>query len=328
MKAMVINEYGGTDKFELSDVDKPEVQAGHILVKIAATSINTVDTMIRQMGTELPLSPKPPAILGMDFAGIVEEVGDGVTKFSIGDEVYGCAGGLGDLQGTLAQYISADEKLVALKPKTLSMKEAAAIPLVGITAFEGLHHIGDIQDQNILIHGGAGGVGHLAIQLAKYFGAKVFSTGGTPEQLNLIKELGATPINFTSETVEDYVAKYTDGIGFDSVFDTVGGPNLSNSFEAAALNAHVSTTVSLVELDLSTAHFKGLSLHVIFMLIPMLHNHKREVHGDVLSNLAQVIDEGKLKPILDDTNYSLEQVGQAHERLASGKALGKIVVTI
>ncbi len=328
MKAMIVNKFGGPEAFEEAVVEKPEIKAGHILVKVAATSVNTIDMMIRQMGAELPISPAAPAILGMDFAGIVEEVGAGVTKFSVGDEVYGCAGGLADIQGTLAEYMLADQNLVAKKPKSLSMKEAAAIPLVGITAFEGLTRSGARKGQKILVHGGAGGVGHLAVQLANHFGAEVFSTGGTDEQLALIKELGATPINFKSETVEEYVQKYTDGAGFDVVFDTVGGPNLTNSFNAAALNANISTTVSLLEIDLTPAHFKGLSLHVIFMLIPMLHNYKRNIHGEILSNLAEIIDAGKMRPILDKKDFKLEEVGLAHKHLESGSAVGKVVVTL
>ncbi len=328
MKAMIINKFGGTEVFEKSEVETPSLKPGHILVKVAATSVNTVDTMIRQMGKDLPLSPDPPAILGMDFAGTVEKVGEGTTKFSVGDEVYGCAGGLADLQGTLAEYMLADEKLVALKPKSLSMKEAAGIPLVGITAYEGLTRAAVHKGQKVLVHGGAGGVGHLAVQLAKYFGAEVFSTGGTDEQLNLIKDLGATPINFKNETVENYVEKYTNGTGFDVIFDSVGGANLINSFNAAALNAHIATTVSLVEIDLTTAHFKGLSLHVIFMLIPMLYNHKREVHGEILSELSKIIDSGNMKPYIDKKDFKLEEIGKAHDHLASATALGKIVVSI
>ena len=328
MKAMVLNEFGGSDVFKLTEIDKPETKQGHVLVRIAATSVNTVDTMIRQMGKDLPLSPNPPAVLGMDFAGTIESVGEGVTGFKEGDEVYGCAGGLADLQGTLAEYIVADAKLVALKPKTLTMREAAAIPLVGITAYEGLARAGVGKNQRVLVHGGAGGVGHIALQLAKHMEAQVFSTGGSDGQLQLIEKLGATPINFREEKVEDYVSKHTDGAGFDVVYDSVGGPNLQNSFNAAALNAHVATTVSLVEMDLSTAHFKGLYLHVVFMLIPMLHDHKREEHGQILKKLAEIVDSGNLKPIVDDKEFELTSVGDAHDHLASGQAVGKVVVTV
>lgn len=328
MKAMIINSYGSSDVFEATDIEQPQVKAGHVLVKVAATSVNTVDMMIREMGQDLPLSPALPAVLGMDFAGTITEVGDGVSDFAVGDEVYGCAGGLADLQGTLAEYMLADAKLVAHKPKSLSMREAAALPLVGITAYEGLVRASISAGQKVLVHGGSGGVGHIALQLANYFGADVYSTGGGDAQLEMIKDLGATAINYRSETVENYVAEYTGGAGFDLVFDSVGGANIANSFEAAALNAQVATTVSMVEMDLTVAHFKGLSLHVVFMLIPMLHNHKREQHGEILRKLAEIADMGKLTAVVDEPHFSLEQVGQAHDRLASGEAKGKVVVSV
>ena len=247
---------------------------------------------------------------------------------TIGDEVYGCAGGLAELPGTLAEYIVADANLIAIKPKTLSMEESAALPLVGITAYEGLKRAGIGKEQKVLVHGGSGGVGHVALQLAKHFDAKVYSTGGGEKQLALIKELGATAINYKTETVADYVAKYTDGEGFDLVFDSVGGANMAKSFEAAALNGQIASTVAMVDLDLSTAHFKGLSLHVVFMLIPMLHNVKREDHAHILKALAEIAEAGDLKPVLDEQSFTLEQVGNAHTRLESGQAMGKVVVSI
>ncbi len=326
MKAMILNSYGADSVFESAEVATPRVTAGHVLVRIAASSVNTVDTMIRRMGKDLPLSPDTPAILGMDFAGTVEAVGDGVKDFSVGDEVYGCAGGLADLPGTLAEYMVADSNLIARMPKNLPMKEAAALPLVAITAYEGLMRCGVKAGQKVLVHGGSGGVGHVALQLAKQFGADVYSTGGGEMQLALIEQLGATAINYKTESVEDYVARHTGGAGFDIVFDSVGGANMVNSFNAAALNGHVASTVSMCRLDLTVAHFKGLSLHVVFMLIPMLHNFNREQHAEILHNLAQIVESGGLKPVLDETSFSLEEVGQAHARLESKQAMGKVVV--
>ncbi|MEO1559779.1 MAG: zinc-dependent alcohol dehydrogenase family protein [Cyanobacteria bacterium J06632_19] len=326
MKAMIINKYSEDAVFETQEIATPKLKSGEVLIKIAASSVNTVDTMIRKMGKDLPLSPDAPAILGMDLAGTIESIADDVTGFSIGDEVYGCVGGLADLPGTLAEYVAADSKLIAKKPKNLTMKEAAAIPLVGITAYEGLVRAGITSGQDVLVHGGSGGVGHIALQLAKHFGANVYSTGGGEKQLALIEQLGAVPINYTTETVEDYVQKHTNGAGFDVIYDSVGAGNLINSFNAAALNGHVTTTVSMCELDLTKAHFKGLSLHVVFMLIPMLHNYKRETHGKILQNITQIVEDGGLKPILDKQSFSLEEAGKAHARLESGQAMGKIVI--
>ncbi len=328
MKAMIINAYGSSDVFEAAEIKTPDIRTGHILIKVAATSVNTVDTMIRQMGKDLPLSPDLPAVLGMDFAGTVTAVGEGVAGFSVGDEVYGCAGGLADLQGALAEYMLADARLVAHKPKSLSMREAAALPLVGITAYEGLIRAGVSPGQKVLVHGGAGGVGHIAVQLAKHMGADVFATIGRDEHVALMEQFGVKPINYRSESVADYVEKHTGGAGFDVVFDSVGGANMLKSFEAAGLNGQVATTVSMLEIDLTLAHFKGLSLHVVFMLIPMLHDHKREQHGEILAKLADIADAGQLQAVLDNHAFSLEQIGEAHDRLASGQATGKVVVSV
>lgn len=326
MKAMTLVEYGENAKFELAEIETPTAKPGHLVVRVAATSVNTVDTMIRAMGKDLPLSPELPAVLGMDFAGTVEAVGEDVSGFEVGDEVYGCAGGLLELQGALAEYMVADARLVAHKPKSLSMREAAAIPLVGITAYEGLTRAGTQAGQKVLVQGGAGGVGHLAVQLAKHFGAEVFATGTGASQLEVIESYGATAIDFMKEKVADYVEEYTAGAGFETVFDSVGGANMTNSFEAAALNGNIASTVALVELDLTPAHFKGLSLHIIFMLIPMIHDHKREAHGAILAKLAEIVDAGALRPLLDDQRFGFEQVGDAYDRLSSGQAIGKVVV--
>ncbi len=328
MKAMVLNQYGENAEFQVSELPQPALQAGHLLVRVAASSVNTVDTMIRQMGKDLPLSPDLPAVLGMDFAGTVEAVGEGVTGFDVGDEVYGCAGGLADLQGSLAELMMVDTKLVAHKPRNLSMREAAALPLVGITAYEGLQRAKVGTGQKVLVHGGTGGVGHVAVQLAKHLGADVFATASGEKQQAIVDGYGATFIDYKTETVADYVARYTEGAGFDAVFDSVGGANMANSFEATALNGNVATTVALVELDLTTAHFKGLSLHVVFMLIPMLYDHKREEHGAILSKLAEIAEAGALKPLLDENQYALSDVGSAYDRLTSGLAIGKIVVEV
>ncbi len=208
------------------------------------------------------------------------------------------------------------------------MRGAAAIPLVGITAYEGLRRAAVTAGQRVLVHGGAGGVGHLAVQLARYFGADVYATGRGAESLGVIAGYGATAIDYRAESVADYVQQHTDGTGFDVVFDTVGGDNMAKSFDAAALNGQVSTTVAMVELDLTQAHFKGLSVHVVFMLIPMLHDHKRETHGEILTALAEIADAGGLQPLLDKSAFTLEQVGDAHARLGSGQAMGKVVVDV
>lgn len=328
MRAMVLNTYGTDAQFELAEMPDPVATSGHVVVKVVATSVNTVDTMTRSMGVDLPLSPALPAVLGMDFAGTVVAVGDGVTEFAVGDEVYGCAGGLMDLPGSLAEYINADARLIAHKPKALSMREAAALPLVGITAYEGLTRAGVGKGQTVLVQGGAGGVGHVAVQIARHLGATVSATGRGADQLALIEGLGARPLDFTTQKVEDYVADHTGGVGFDVVFDSVGGSNMTNSFEAAKLNGHVASTVAMVEIDLTPAHFKGLSLHVVFMLIPMMHDIGRQTHGDILKALSELADAGGLKPIVDENVFGWADVGSAYAHLTNGSASGKVVVEL
>lgn len=329
MKAMILEEYGDEASFRAADLPVPEIKPGHVLLRVAASSVNTVDTMIRRMGQEeLPLSPDLPAVLGMDFAGTIEAVGDGVTEFAPGDEVYGCAGGLADLQGALAEYMLADARLIAHKPKTLSMRQAAALPLVGITAYEGLQRAGTSAGQKVLVHGGTGGVGHVAVQLAKHLGAEVFATCSGEKAAATVKSYGAIPIDYRRETVTDYVKAHTGGAGFDIVYDSVGGTNMVNSFAAAALNGQIATTVSMLQLDLSEAHFKGLSIHVVFMLIPMLHDHRRADHGRILAKLAEIVDQGALVPLLDESRFSLADVGAAYDHLSTGKAVGKVVVEL
>ncbi|RJE81102.1 zinc-dependent alcohol dehydrogenase family protein [Paracoccus sp. JM45] len=328
MKTMILNAYGPDAPFTEADQPRPNVTDGHVVIRIKATSVNTIDTMIKDIGTDLPLSPALPAVLGMDFAGFIEEVGTGVTGFDKGDEVYGCAGGLADLKGALAEYMLADARLIAKKPTSLTMREAAALPLVGITAWEGLGRAGVAAGHKVLVHGGAGGVGHIAVQLARHLGADVSATGTGVVQEDVIKGFGAYAIDYKSTQIDDYVAARTDGAGFDMVFDTVGGPNLINSFAAAALNAHVVTTVALSEIDLSGAHFKGLSLHIVFMLLPMLHDVNRAAQGKILAQLAKLVDAGAVKPLLDQSQFTLGEVGAAYARLKSGQALGKVVVDV
>ncbi|MEM9861575.1 MAG: zinc-dependent alcohol dehydrogenase family protein [Myxococcota bacterium] len=328
MKAQLIRQNGGPEVFESAELETPTAGPGQVLVRVAASSVNTADLMARSMGPVVDFIPKPPAILGMDFAGTVEAVGEGVEGFQAGDEVYGCAGGVAENPGTLAEYLAADARLIASKPKGLSMSEAAALPLVAITAYEALFDRAGLQDgARVLIHGGAGGVGHVAIQLAKSAGATVFATDHGAERLAAIEALGAAPIDYVAESVDAYVQRCTDGAGFDLVFDTVGGANLPNSFAAVKLGGQVATTVSLGDIDLTMAHLKGATLHVIYMLIPLIHNQGRARHGEILHALTKLVDAGHVKPIVD-TVFPLEKAGEAHAKLESKTALGKVVVEI
>lgn len=255
-------------------------------------------------------------------------MGEGVTEFKVGDEVFGCAGGFKGTGGALAEFMLADADLLAHKPKNLTMEEAAALPLVAITAWEALFNRAHlVPGQDILIHAATGGVGHIAIQLAKWQGATVYTTASSQEKLEIGTRLGAdVTINYREESVHDYVQKYTAGKGFDVVFDTVGGENLDRSFEAAAVHGTVAAIAARSTHDLSPVHSKGLSLHVTFMLLKILNKDMHKQYGEILKKVAKVVEEGKLRPLVHPNIFTFDEVSKAHEYMESGKAIGKIVL--
>ena len=328
MTAQVIKRFGDTSVFTTRTVDRPEVEPGHVVVRVEATSVNPIDYKMRR-GDHEEITPAFPAVLHGDVAGVVERVAEDVTAFKPGDEVYGCVGGVAGTGGALAEFMLADADLLAQKPTSLSMGEAAALPLVSITAWDGLIDRATVGSaQTVLVHGATGGVGHIGLQLAKHAGATVYTTASSEKKLDKGTELGAdTGINYQNQDVGTYVDRYTDGRGFDIVFDTVGDENIDRSLEAAALKGHVVTTMSLSTHDLSLMFEKGLSLEVVFMLIPMLHGNGRARHGEILAEVAKLVDAGELRPLLDSQSYSFEEIGAAHQRAVSNERIGKVTVT-
>ena len=327
MRAMVIEEFGDPDVFHPADVPGPEVLPGHVLIRVAASSVNPVDTKIRN-GRLKAIAPPLPAILHGDVAGEIVAVGAGVPDLAVGDEVYACAGGVGRRQGALAELMLAEASLVARKPASLSLLQAAALPLVGITAWEAIVDKADVQPgETVLVFGGTGGVGHVGLQLAKWRGAKVIATASTPEKAELARRLGADAvIDVRHGTIEDVVAGHAGGQGFDVVFDTVGGDNLQKSFRATRFTGRVVTTAARSTQDLSEVHARGLSLHAVFMLIPLLHDIGTEHHGAILRQLATLVDEGRVRPLLDEHHFRFSRVAEAHRFLESGQAVGKVVL--
>lgn len=326
MKALVLTEFGGPENFQLQAIPRPEVKPGYVLVRQAATSINAIDIKIRG---GLPIGPAMPAVLGADVAGRVEAVGAGVLDFAPGDAVYGCAGGVKGQGGALAEYMLADARLLAPKPEKLSFREAAALPLVTITAWEAWERSQLSSGQHVLVHGGIGGVGHIAIQLARAMGARVATTIAGDAASNIAMSLGADEtIDFQKDSVAAYVERLTGGQGFDVVFDTIGGGNLPNSFEAAQAHGQVVTTNARTTQDLSVLHAKALSFHAVFMLLPLLTEVGRDRHGRILRSAARLVDEGKLRPLIDAHSFTLATAADAHRLLESGKAQGKIVIDI
>ena len=325
MKALFTNTY--ESEFVSTEIEKPAPKKGEVLVKIHASGVNPIDNKIR-LGLSPYASPVLPAVLGTDLAGIIEEVGEGVTDFKVGDEVYGLVGGVLGLQGILAEYTAVDADLLAIKPKNLTMKEAAGIPLVLLTAWEGLIDRAKVQKgDKVLVHAGAGGVGHMVVQLAKIFGADVYATVSS-QKAEIVKSYGATPIDYKTETVEDYVNKYTDGKGFDIIYDTVGGQSLDDSFKAIRHYGQISSCYAFGTHTLATSSLRSASIHGVFVLRPMISNEGRKHHGDILKETTKLIEEGKLKPLIDPRTFTLDNAIEAHKAVSDGSAIGKIVVDI
>jgi NADPH:quinone reductase len=324
MKAYVVETANGP--FREVEIPTPLPTQGQVLVKILASGINPLDIKIR--GGEAAHAKQPlPAVLGLDMAGIVDAVGPGVTKFLPGAEVFGMVGGVGGLQGTLAEFILADAALLALKPKTLTMRQAAAFPLVTITAWEGLVDRAAVHSgQTVLIHAGAGGVGYAAVQIALAFGAKVFTTV-SDEKRSLVENLGATAVNRQTQ-VEEYIAEYTAGEGFDIVYDTLGGAVLDASFHAVKrYTGHVISclgwgTHSLAPLSLRAATYSG-----VFTLFPLLTGQQRANHGHILREASKLAELNQLKPLVAEQRFGRDEIAMAYEVVAKGSK-GKVIIEL
>lgn len=326
MQALVLEEFGS--ELTLRSVARPVASSGEVLVRIEASGVNPLDTKIRA-GNAAHARVSVPAVLGVDLAGVVTAVGPGVTRFAVGDEVYGMTGGVGDLQGSLAEYAAVDADLLAHKPARLTMAEAAALPLSVITAWEGLVDKANVRaGQLVLVHGGAGGVGHVAVQIALARGATVFATG-SGDSLDTIRRLGAQPIDYRVTTVEEYVAAATGGEGFDVVLDTVGGATLDASFQAVRpYTGHVVSVLGWGSHSLAPLSFRAGTYSGVFTLLPILTGKGRRHHGEILTEAAALVDAGRLTPIVDPTGYDLESVLQAHKAVESGTASGKVVINV
>ena len=325
MKAMLLEEYGANLDFAEHDMEKPAPGPGEVLIRVAGSSFNPIDNKIATLGDLLSFAPALPALLGMDVSGEVVEIGPGVSRFGPGDRVMGCAGGLSNQPGALAEYMVADERLLASAPACMDLVDAACLPLVSITAWLGLFDKAVItRGQTLLVHGGAGGVGHMVVQLGVHAGAEVYATVSTPDKATVVEALGGTPINYREAKVEEYVGAYTNDKGFDVVFDTVGGTVLDQSFAAARTGGQVVSTATRSSHDLSLMHAKSLSLHVIFMLLPLFTGEGRELHGEILAKVSRMVDEDSLAVRLDERRFDFRDIGEVHRYWEKGLASGKI----
>ncbi|MBW4679475.1 MAG: zinc-dependent alcohol dehydrogenase family protein [Microcoleus vaginatus WJT46-NPBG5] len=332
MKAVVMTAVGDPEVLQLQDIPQPNIEKDtEILVRLKAAGVNPIDTKLRKGGTFYP--DKTPAVLGCDGAGIVEAIGSAVSKFNTGDEVYFCNGGLGGPIGNYAEYAVIDERFAAKKPTLLSFAEAAAAPLVLLTAWEALYDRARLQaGQKVLIHAGAGGVGHVAIQLAKLQGAVVCTTVGDEEKAEFVRKLGADLAILYKQT--DFVQAtldWTKGEGADIVFDTVGGETFYKSCPAVRVYGDLVTILEPAPEDgnLKIARLRNLRISLELMLTPMWQGlvKAQEDQAKILQQCAVMIDESRLKIHLGKT-FPLQEAVAAHRLQETGSMTGKIVLLI
>ncbi len=331
MKAMVMTRAGDPDVLRLVDVKAPMPGAGEVLVRVRAAGVNPLDTKVRKLHMYYP--DHLPAILGCDGAGVVEAVGQGVTRFRTGDEVYFFNNGIGAAGGTYAQYTVVHEDYAARKPSTLTMTEAAAVPLVLITAWEALvDRVGLKAGETVLIHAGAGGVGHVAIQLARNVGARVATTVSGDEKARFAKRMGAElTIDYKRD---DFVAKtldWTDKRGADVVFDTLGGPTFCASFDAVRVYGRLATLLSTPceVAQINRARLRNITIAYEQMTMPVFFgiDEFRRAQTRILEKGATLIDEGKLEVKVCEV-LPLAETARAHRMLEEGHTFGKVVLDV
>src|SRR5215211_1239759 len=316
MRAMVIPRFGGPHLFEERDVERPQPGPGEVLVRVIAAGTNPVDAKLRAGGGSRGL--EAPVILGADVSGIVEEAGPGVTDLAPGDEVYYTPEVFGPgANGAYAEYNVAQAEIVARKPASLSHEEAAAVPLAAGTAYEAIvRRLGVQVGETVLIHGGAGGVGSFAVQIANSAGARVLATAG-PDNQELLDGLGAdVTIDYTQQDVAEVALGNTDGSGVDAVLDTVGGETVVNSIPATRPFGRLATILG-AQGDLTPLYQRNQTLHGVLLARERAR----------LREMTKLIERGQMRPVVDQV-LDLREVGRAHERLDSGHGRGKIVLRV
>lgn len=314
MKAMIIHEFGGPEKFEACEMPKPSPAPGQVLVRVRAASVNPVDYKIRRSGAwaRAPM----PAILGYDAAGTVEAVGSNVSHLAPGDDVFYCARIFGR-QGTYAEYHVEDAEIVVRKPAHLSFEEAASLPLAAMTAYDAIITFFRTKPgDTVLIQAGAGGVGAFAVQLARAAGARVLATGRRENEA-LIRSLGADEvIDYRATRFEDEVNRLTDGRGVDAAYDTVGGDIIARSIGCVRPYGKLATIVS-IDGSINGMQIRNQTLYFGFM----------ERTAEKIQALSVLVARGQVRPLIDSV-FPLERIADAHRKIEGGGMKGKIVITI
>ncbi len=325
-----MTEAGPPSVLEWREMPEPVLRSPTDLkVRLHAAGVNPIDTKVRQRGLFYP--DACPAILGCDGAGVVVETGPGVSRFQTGDRVWFCNGGLGGDPGNYVEYTVLDQRWAAAMPRQLSFEQAAAAPLVLITAWGALHDRARLKPgHTVLIHAGAGGVGHVAIQLAKIHGARVLTTVGSPEKSALARHVGANEvIDYRSTDFVEATQALTSGEGADVVFDTVGPEVFRKSIECTRHFGDLVTLLDPGEIPLHEARMRNLRIGFELMLTPMLRNldRARDHHVEILDRCAAWIDQNLLQVHVSEV-LPLAEAAAAHQIIEAGHTVGKIVLKI
>ncbi|MBU0500849.1 MAG: zinc-dependent alcohol dehydrogenase family protein [Gammaproteobacteria bacterium] len=329
MKAVIMAEVGGPERLQLREVADPAIESPtRIRVRIRAAGVNPIDTKLRARGLFYP--DALPAVLGCDGAGEVVETGPAADRFRPGDRVWFCHGGLGSDQGNYAEYRVIDQQFARAMPASIDFEAAAAGPLALITAWESLFDRARLrQGQSVLIHAGAGGVGHLAIQLAKIRGARVLTSVSNMEKARFVQGLGADEvILYTECDFADRVNELTGGRGADVIFDTVGPAVFRQSIPCTAPYGDLVTLLDPGEgVVFQEARNRNLRISLSLMLSPQLRNLPEALahQGEILDQCARWIDEGRLR-IAVGKRLPLAQAAEAHRLIEEGHTTGKIVL--
>lgn len=331
MKAVLMHAPGAPQVLGLADVPAPEIARDtELLVRLRAAGVNPIDTKLRARGTYFP--ERMPAILGCDGAGVVEAVGAEATRFKPGDAVYFCNGGIGGHPGNYAEYAVVDARFASPKPASLDFDHAAAAPLVLITAWEALHDRARMTaGQTVLIHAGAGGVGHVAIQLAKAAGCRVLTTVGSAAKAEFARALGADEaIRYRETDFVQAVLDLTGGQGADIVFDTVGGATFSDSFAAVRPYGDLVTLLQPgPETDWKTARLRNLRVSQELMLSPMVFGWtEAQQHQAWILELCTALFETNRLRVHVDRVLPLGDAAEAHRLIEAGEITGKLVLAI
>ena len=331
MRAITITTSGDAGVLTPQELPTPEISKDNqVLVRVKAAGLNPIDTKIRAAMDRFPV--QNPAILGCDAAGVIEAVGNKVRRFQAGDEVYFSQPPFNGRQGTYAEFCLVDEAFVALKPKSLDFVHAAAAPLVLITAWEALYDRAWLDgEQRVFIHAGAGGVGHVAIQLARIAGAEVATTVSTDDKATLVTALGASKvIRYKNEDVGQAIKDWTSGEGADIVFDTLGGEAFRQSVSCTKVYGQLVTILTPPDdMNWSEARLRNLSVTQELMLTPTLMElpEAQLAQGNILKQCARMFDNNELKVIVDKS-FNLEDAAEAQRYLEEQHPVGKVVLTI